>query len=50
MRVSNPLANSYTKNQADSQFITVDLSNAITLSEYEVQLYNKTTEKMINNE
>lgn len=28
MRVSNPLANSYTKNQADSQFVTVDLSGS----------------------
>lgn len=28
MRVSNPLANSYTRNQADSQFLTVDLSGS----------------------
>lgn len=28
MRVSNPLANSYTKNQADNQFLTVDTSGS----------------------
>ena len=28
MRVSNPLANSYTKNQADNQFLTVDISGS----------------------
>lgn len=28
MRISNPLANSYTKNQADNQFLTVDLSGS----------------------
>lgn len=28
MRVSNPLANSYTKNQANSKFITVDLEDS----------------------
>lgn len=28
MRVSNPLANSYTKNQADNKFITVDLEDS----------------------
>lgn len=28
MRVSNPLANSYTKNQANAQFVTVDLSGS----------------------
>lgn len=28
MRVNNPLANSYTKNQADNQFLTVDTSGS----------------------
>lgn len=28
MRVSNPLANSYTKNQADNQFLTIDTSGS----------------------
>lgn len=28
MRISNPLANSYTRNQADSRFLTVDLSGS----------------------
>lgn len=50
MRVSNPLANSYTKNQTDEKFITVDLSGAITVSEMEIQLYNEMESKgMVDN-